>query len=685
MTMSRLTLAVLVAVAGLSAPGAEARAQGTQSSTITGIAIDGTRAVVPGVAVTIASPALIGGPRAATTDVDGAYRFTSLAPGSYEVTATLQGFRSMLYENVRLAAGMTITLDFELQVAPVAEAVTVPGTGVTIDVKSSASPTHLEQDLLQNLPTRRSLPALINLTPGVSGDVSFGGSQASNALYVDGVSTTEANFQEPRTRFNYNWVQEVQVVALGADAEHGQFTGVAANSVLRSGSNRFSGLAEYWTIRPAWVGRNTSSLTTALRDEFKPREVLTFWDSGVQLGGPLRRDRVWFFSGVQYSHHDDRPAGFNGPGSRDERDRQFLTKLTAAPASAVRLEGFYEGGLYTIHGDEIDRFRPIEASQDVRAPQNTWNAQLTWTISDRTLFQGRASGFVSPATIDPYPPNTRSGPAPRFDLVTGRYSGSVDAFADIDSRNQRVAASLTHHHAGFLGRRHDVKAGLEHERYRARDLWGFPGGQSYYDLDGEPYLVNFWEAGATRVRTDRPGLYAQDNWTVSDRVTVNAGVRVDINRGSVPVRGTTFSTTPVSPRIGVAWDVRGDHRTVVRAHYGRYHDAIFSSRIGSTDDSEERPFVTALVTGPNQFREIDRSEPADDFAIDRNIKHSYVDQYVVGVERELLSDVSVLAQVIRRDFGNYMGMTDTGSVYEAVQRRDPGRDGRPGTADDGDL
>ncbi len=677
--------AMLLAILPFVTSPATAEAQSGQTSALTGTVTDTSHAVVPRATVTITSPSLIGGAQTTATDVDGTYRFPALLPGVYRIAAHLDGFRTLERDDVRLPAGATITIDFQLPVASVTDVLTVRGRSPMVDVKSAASPTRLDQEMLHNLPASRSIAELINLTPGVAENVSFGGSQNSNALYVDGVSMTEPQLQDPLTRFNYNWVQEVQVVALGANAEYGNFTGVSANSVLRSGANRFSGLGEYWTTRPSWMDSNTTSLEDKLRKQFKPREIVAYWDSSVQLGGPILRDRLWFFSGFQYSRHDDRPAGFTGPGSRDERDRQFLVKLNAALSSSVRAEGFYERGVDSATGDGIDRFTPIEASNDYRQPQHSWNAKLSWVRDPRTLLEVRYSGYLSPQAYEPHPPNTRSGPAPHYDVVTDMNSVNASSYFRNENTQYSVSAGVTHYTDRFLGRSHEFKFGIEYEHSRSRQEYGYPGGRSYFDYAGEPYLMDSWAGEAGNARTNRASMYARDSWAVNDRLTIQPGIRLDMNRGSVPIKGQIFSTDPVSPRIGLAWDLRGDHKTVLRAHAGRYHDALFSSRIMFGDRSEVSPYISYEFDG-SRFVETFRDDGGPDtYAIDKNLKHSHVDQYVVGIERELFEDFSVQFQYIRRNFNDFMGLIDTGTIYEQAQRRDPGPDGKLGTSDDGGL
>ena len=221
------------------------RAQGLDESSIVGTIRDATRAVIVNAEVTLSGANLIGGPRRMATSGDGSYRFTALPPGEYDIQAEFRGFRPAGKRGVRLPAGGTIVVDVVLDVAGISNTLQVDAASLLIDVRSAGIPTHLDQNLLQSLPTSRWLPSVINVLPGVAGDVAFGGTQGSNGMYVDGVDITNPHEQDAIGRFNYNWIQEVQVVGLGAPAQYGEFTGVSARSVVRSGSNRFSGLAEY--------------------------------------------------------------------------------------------------------------------------------------------------------------------------------------------------------------------------------------------------------------------------------------------------------------------------------------------------------------------------------------------------------------------------------------------------------
>lgn len=652
-----------------------------------GVVTDSTGAVLPQVALTVNSSSLIGGLRRAMTDEAGVYRFPGLVAGIYELSAERRGFTTVKREAIQLAAGATLRIDLQLEVARVSESTTVTRASPVVETTSAAASTYLDDALLQNLPTVRQQPESINLIPGVEENVAFGGTQYSNALLVDGVAVSEpklgSSFQT--LLFNYNWIQEIQAVALGANAEYGEFTGLAANSIVRSGANRFSGLGEYWMNHPSWVWSNTAALAAEQRYAFRSTEILTHWDSSAQVGGPLARDRLWFFGGFQYVKREDLPAGLGGAANR-ARSPKMIGKLTAAPSATVRLEGFFEHDWSRMEGAVIGAPGPADTLASERSPGKSWNARLTWLPSDRTLLELRHSGYSSRYSLDPMSPNSRSGPAPHLDLETGLASGNVPYYLRGEAQPLSVGLTVTRYADRILGSRHELKVGAEYQRTTALDEFGFPGGRWYLDLDGAPFLVYLFDGSADRTTSRRATLYAQDTWTVADRVTIHPGVRLSINRGAVPERGTVFATSPVSPRLGVAWDVLCDRKMVLRAHYGRYHDALLSGQFQFMDSEGERnPFITALVLPFGEPLELDRFEGSKNFAIDERLTHSHADQYLVGIERELAGSVSLQVQYIRRNFKNFMAFVDTGSIYQPVPARDPGPDGRIGTADDGGI
>jgi len=563
MRIRSVPLLVCLCTLGALSTASTALAQAVQTSTLTGTVKDSSGAVLPGVTVNVSSPTQVGGVQTATTDAQGIYRFPALHPGVYEMEAVLPGFRSMKRTGIVLPLGTTITIDVALAVASVSETVEVTAASPVVDIKSSASNTQLTDTMLQNLPTGRFQPDIINLTPGVASNVAFGGAQSSNALLMDSVDVSDPEGGSPWSFFNYNWVQEVQVVSLGANAEYGEFTGVAANSIIRSGGNRFSGLGEYLFERNGWLANNTLSLSSDLQKTFTPRQIDHYWDSTGQVGGPIIKDKLFFFSGFQYFDRADRPAGYTG-NFTSEKDPRTMNKVTWAATPNIRVEGFVEWDKYDVAGRGASARRPTtEVTALEPSPEWNWNGQVTWTINSKTMLNVRNGGYTGYFPVDPTPPQTRNGPYPHLDGLTGIYSQNVPYFGRFDRNRNVTAATVTRYADNFAGKAHELKFGFEFERSKIRNESGYPGGRYYYDYGG-PYLVYLWDGYVTNAVGKRTSLYAQDTWTASPRASAPRTTCSAITGPSF-ARTTAATTTPSSAGSSSSWTSRTRTRTSRRS------------------------------------------------------------------------------------------------------------------------
>jgi hypothetical protein len=212
---------------------------------------------------------------------------------------------------------------------------------------------------------------------------------------------------------------------------------------------------------------------------------------------------------------------------------------------------------------------------------------------------------------------------------------------------------------------------------------GYPGGRVFYDTGGQSDTEYIQDDQISRPTHHRNTVYVQDGWRPSNRLTLNIGVRAGFYGGDVPGHDGVFAAHSVSPRLGAAWDVTGHHRTVLRVHYGRYHDEMVTSFYDFLDPGSQVPETYLQAVGPNQFQEVWTYNPTLNSTIDRHIKFPFVQEYVAGLEHQLPVGVSLTAQYTHRDFKDSIGFIDTGTVWYPVQRIDPGPDGRVGTADDG--
>jgi hypothetical protein len=667
------------------------RAQTAQRSAIEGAVTDAGAAVIVGASVTLSGERLIGGRQAVETDERGRYRFRGLLPGVYHVGVASPGMQAATRGGIRLPVETTYVVDFVLTVAGVREAVDVSARAALMDVRSAASPTVLDAPVLYDVPTARTLQAVLGLAPGVTtttplygyvGQVAFGGTQGSNGFTVDGVNLTEPETGGQNSQINYNWLEQVQVVALGAPAEYGYTTGAIANGVLRSGSNRVSALGELLTIRPSWSGSNLRHFPDDVPEPLPPRTILSWWDVNGQVGLPLVRDRLWLFTGSNRFRHEYRAWGFDGPGRTDEQTSRTIAKVDAAPARNVLLQGFVTRDATDVIGARVSRSNPTpESSPDQFTRTSAWNARGSLVLSPTTVLELRANGHAATGRTEPHPPATREGPARRDDWLAG--VACCNSWFGRDERSAVLGgAALVHHYDGRLGR-HELKTAVEYERTPVDSASGIPTGRRYAMLGDEVFWIEYWTGDHARYTARRGAFFVQDRWPVSDRVTLEAGLRVELNRGAVAGVARTFSTTPVAPRIGAAWDVTGRRGSVLRAHYGRYHDPLYGNVYTYTQPGARTPHVF-YAPRDGELVELFRYVEQFNLAAPTTFKQSHVDQWVTGIEQAVGRHATVQLQYVGRRFGNFIGWIDLRlDDWLRYEVQDPGIDGIPGTADDG--
>jgi hypothetical protein len=680
-------LAAMVFLASLAGP--DAWAQNGQLSSLAGTVLDSSGGVIPRVTMTAHSPDMIGGSVVTETNDRGQYRFTALLPGVYELSVIHAGFHAWRRGSIELRPGLGIEVDVRLDLAGVEQVANVSASASIVDIRTSAAPTLIEREWLEHLPLWRNFAGLVNLAPGVSDGVAFGGTPGAISSSLDGTAVSQPDTGWPDAQPSVYWLDTAQVVSLGANAQYGEYTGAAFNAVTRSGSNAWSGLVNAWLTRNGWTGNNRGTLDSNTALLFEPREVLRHWDVSPQLGGPLRRDRLWFFAGFERYVNEQRPAAFTlVPRRADEpvvatvETKQFV-KLTAALAPALRLEGFLDAEQGKVENAGAGPLTAPEAVGQYTYPRQAANARLTWSRSPRTLVEARYGFYRSHTTEGPMPPSSTAGPPAHYDSYLGTSFGNY-SFFDVRHRDRHLAAATVTRFATHGSATHELKAGVEHERASFGAEWGFPGGIFYEDYDGAPDLLTFRDVSRRSGEQARTSAFVQDTWQLGSRLTIEPGLRFGVYHGAVPTDGVpAYDTTALSPRIGVAWDLTADHRTVVRVHYGLYHDAVYTNLYDLLDPAANPETIVAQAIGPNQFQEITRfGGTSVRMTIDPGVSQQYAEEYLAGIDRDVGGSVRLRTQYVRRNFKHAVGFIDTGTVWVPATVADPGPDGRAGTADD---
>jgi Carboxypeptidase regulatory-like domain/TonB dependent receptor-like, beta-barrel len=641
-----LSLLVLLAALPLAAQ--------SLTGTVTGTVKDEQGGVLPGVTVTLAGKT---GTRTAVTDAEGIYRFAALDPGTYSVTASLSGFRPKRQENVIVSVTRSAEINLVLAVGGVAETVDVVGESPIVDATSSATDNALSQDMLFNLPIRPTNAAvdMLNYLPGINNGSAYGtNSDYANGLLIDGVDTRDPDAGSSWVFFNYNLMEEVQVGGLGANAEYGSFTGAVVNTITKSGGNRYTGLFDaYWTKKSFW-GDNIKSDYVAKNPSLgDPAVVNKRLDLTGQIGGPLIKDKLFFFVAAQRYEQEDNPSG---PLTlHTEVSPRFNAKLTWQPGPNDNLMASFQWDYYnqtgrTSIGSNLDQDSNT-VNQD--SPEAVWNLQWRHLFSTRTFAEVKYSGWWGYYYLDPKVQTPLS-----YDATSGQYSGGAWFFYYADRLRNQVNALISHHAEAFG--KHDLKFGVEIERSKVHSQYGYNQGIYYYDLtESYPkgqYLAYDYGYDAEG-HNQRESVYAQDSWKPTNRLTINAGVRVDFVRGRSPALDkTVYSNTNWAPRLGFAFDLTGNGKTVLKGHYGQYYEAILFDQYaralpGWRDYVGYSYDPSGSKCGPlgNCFTESSRLlYPV--YGIDPNMKHPRVDEWTAGIERELTKDVRVsLTGIWRQD------------------------------------
>ncbi len=683
-----LAALLLVGAAGL------AHAQVTSTGSVGGTVLDADGAPLPGVTATITSASLIG-QQVVFTGTDGTYRATLLPPGNYRLVFELQGFSTVVYENVNVGVRRTSTIGVSMRLASVEETITVTARSPIVDIKSTKGGSEYSDALRNTLPEIRGVGRdLMNLSPdaspGGTGDTGstpsfFGSPTGSNAFQVDGVSVTDPGGGGQFPFYSPDWFEVVEMVTSGAGAEYGKAQGGVFNVVTKSGGNNFHGEGNFFyqggcsRSSPGegcfFIGDNTQNVTNPLTggpsvlSSFSPPVLDYRYDATANLGGPLKKDEIWFFAGYQAFYDSFQRAGaeYVSPQNSD----RFLGKFTWQANQNTRLIGSVMADTYTLDG------RPARPNTDISAtahePSMNITPNITWNsvLSPDAFLELKYSGFYGFFDLIPI----SEGPA-SFDLGTGRFTDAYWAHYTFDRARTNFQGNVSYFAEDFAGS-HSFKFGLEYENLKTDDqarygLNGAGEGIIYYPYFGDPYLAYQNDPDFTRNTSNINVLtaFVQDDWTIADRVTLNLGARfdswkigfVDVTRPDEP----TFND--FAPRAGINFDVFGDGRTALHGFWGRFYEEAHGSSFDNFDP--QRSDFVGLFWDGAQFTEFFRTNALTGLGIDPDLQNTYSDQITVGIDHQLFEDVAVGVKWVHKDDKDLYGGKDVGSTFVPVSVTD---------------
>jgi hypothetical protein len=642
-------------------------------ATLAGVVRDASEAVLPGVTVEVSSPVLIEKVRTATTDGTGQYRLTQLPPGIYSMTVTLGGFTTVKREGVEVTGSGVIPINIAMRVGAIAETVTVTGETPVVDTQSARRQAVLSNEVINTLPATRTYGALLSAIPGlqVQGNGSAaitpfmamftanGGRANEGRMMIDGLPVAASFNGGGVSTFIYDTpnADEMQVVVSGAlgEAENG---GPQVNIVPKAGGNAFKGTA---FVSDAGKWSTGNNLDGSCPTCTTPAGVISSWDVSGSGGGPIKKDRLWFFANVRkYQTINPVPGAFANLNAGD------ATKWTYAQNPNVATRGADSRNIYSLRltGQVTPRNRVsfsheyqyrcsgsalTPSGSGCRVPDADWVGvgtltsspetfpgyhhfpynvtQATWSspLTNRLLFEAGFSRFQYLwAGFGQVPPDGLTNLIPVLEQSTiygqpnfiyrGLYDPLGFAYADNDANpnNWRATASyVTGAHSMKFGYQGSFQKSAQGRVANSTQLEyrfnnAIPNAVSYY-------LAPRWEQND---RTETTSFFAQDQWT-RGRLTMQGGVRFDRAWSWAPAAGngtsltSRFNPQPISfaetisvqgynditPRVGAAYDVFGNGKTAVKVNIGKYLQAATNDENYWANNPAMRTVTSVLNRG----------------------------------------------------------------------------------------
>lgn len=702
-----------------------------QDGVITGRVTDQSGAVLPGVSISLTGAAVMG-ERSQVTSETGSYRFTLLPPGVYSLKFELPGFKTLVREGIQMSVGFSATVNVGLEVATVAETVTVTGESPVIDLESATVATNFNSNITNVLPNARDVWSTLAITPGIAmvtrhdvGGSSAGtqtgyrtyGTNSQNWYVVDGVIVTEgtgaASFY-----YDYGSFSEFQVAGASKTAE-APTPGAMLNFVVKTGSNDLHGQF-YGDLSPGALEGNNINDDLRKRGVTEPEHRHRYNDINGDVGGPAMKDKFWWYTSLRYVYTGIKPQGFKTPegqpGIFETNLRNLTLKLNyqLTPKNTLTYTGHATRKIQPFRGGSGTRAQYFNVNSVGLQNNPSWinKYQLTSILSQRATFDIKVGNFGYHFPID-----RRVDELSRRDLdtreVRGGFSGENTEFSvtpPFSNRRRRwhLDSALAVHSDKFITGSHNLKVGYG---------WIYEGWK-YTHKGPKDHVILYYNGGFARpsfIETfDTPfiaenGLrqhfmFLNDTWNIR-KLTLNLGFRYDryqpyypeqVKPGTGPYQEKQVIQRQVFhpmhgpvPRVSLVYDFFGNGRTALKASYGMYSSntgTVIAEQVNPISRSRKRyPWDGTLPFVPGSARPV-FTEGGANRSMDPNLKLSRTIEYTAGIDQQIARDMTVRfnwVQKFERDKWQIFNTAIPFSAYNIpTSVTDPGRDGRVGTSDD---
>ena len=651
-----------------------AHAQVAQAE-LRGIVLDESGAALPGATVT-AMHVDTGTARTTVTTTTGAFLMPALPVGRYRVEAALTGFSTLVQENLVLAVGQSAIVTFTLKVAAVQETVTVAAASPLIETKKSELSGNVNPEQVASLPLNgRDWLSLVALVPGARGNpgtirAGFGGNDMAK-YQVDGVDVSGQCCGGSNQGYSQENIQEFEVITNRFDAEYGRVAGVVINAITKSGTNRTRATG-FGFFRDSDLA-DAKSFFTGRVEPFHEKQI------GLNGGGPIRRDKVFYFASYEYQARDLTAQPATGFPQFDVSVNNGITRhyttgrVDMQPATSHRL--FVRTSQYNWEQLNVGVDGRNAVSNGYSRPSKNTDLSVgeTWVVSTRLVNELR-TGF---SRIDNQLISNSTLPLHTFpSIVIGSPTNSPQWWKEF---NIQVNDAISYFIPAWHGE-HTLKTGFQFFRPK---FWGaFPSGPpsgGSYTFSRDPidpndpktypapsrYSIVLGDTSYLITNPTYAGFF-KDDWVVAHNLTLNLGIRYDLETGTVnkdlqnPVEPgeKQGDYNNFAPRLGFAYDVGGDGRTVVRGGYGRNFDKVLLNITSNERRQLLGQFATYTVLNPPydnplggiSFDDINRLNlPRNMTVIANDYKTPTQDQLSIGIARQLAGGYAVQVDYVHAD------------------------------------
>ena len=673
---------------------------------------------LPGVTVTATSPALLS-PVIVVSDETGFYRVINLPPGTYVLTAELSGFSVFKRTDLVVRAGLTIGVDIEMAIGSLTETVTVSGETPMLEVAKPTSVVSVDGTFLKTVPitSRRAWSDALDFAPGVgsrqtdSGDGQMGyyfhGADIfSHAFQLEGApASSYTDAAAKQMGMSRDTVEDIEVKLGGVDASAPLSTGIVVNIVTPRGGNQLKGSIDYMRQPASWNSDNASAGSAG--GGVPTLQGVNMVDGS--LGGPVLKDRVWFYGSVRYSSLIN---GISRTADQIATLKAFRPDVQLLDNTTRTFQPFFKITAQLGKNHELTGYFQNDASSFTTDLYN-YADRISYDSTGGSIYHAKVSSVWSNSLVTSFSAsyNNKSGknehtfddldatgPQIRIHRTTsisgGRPvgSGELVRMGNIDEKILEPASmlvfrgDLTYYKSGWLGS-HEFRTGIYAAPALHYDITtnyvndGFnleerrqidpnnpaAGTVAFHRTSYSPSV-----ATATSARDRDIGIYLQDSWRPHPRITWNLGVRADfVRRFDDVFQIERMKSVAIGPRTGISWQLTRDARNVLRASYGRVHEQVngrdrittFGSATNALVESRDLydangdgVFETTIIT-PRITQTVAKQQ------FDPDLHQPWVDEFIVGYRRQFPGQVSVDISGIRRYYKDNFARVDINGIY----------------------